>query len=240
MRFAAPFAVIAALAGGPLFAQSLTPEQVKELALEAILENPQIVMDAVAILQEREAAAAAEQAALQLSTLGDALVNDPNAPVMGNPDGDVTVVEFFDYNCPYCRRASPAVKGVLATDPNVRVVYREWPILGPESVVATRAALAAREQDKYADMHWAMMEFEGRLSENVIMQIAGDVGLDIDKLKVDMQLPAIDAHIAQTTEMARGLNFNGTPAFVIGDQTVPGFIEQAAMEDMIARARQGG
>lgn len=240
MRFAAPLAVMASLMVTPVFAQELTPDQVKELALQAILENPEIVMQAVEILRERDAAAAEAEAAEQLSTLGDTLRNDPNAPVLGNPDGDVTIVEFFDYNCSYCRRASPAVKALIAADANLRVVYREWPILGPESVIAARAALASRNQGKYTEMHWAMMEHEGRMSENIVMQIAGDLGLDVEQLKVDMDSEAVEAHLATSTQMAKGLNFNGTPSFVVGDQTVPGFIEQAAMEDLIAQSRQGG
>lgn len=236
----ATFSLLAALAVTPVSAQEMTPEEVKKLALEAILENPQIVMEAVAILREREAAETAAQAEVSLAKYAELLKNDPNAPVMGNPDGDVTLVEFFDYNCPYCRRAGTAVKALIEADPNLRVVYREWPILGDASVVATRASLAAREQGKYEEMHWALMGLEGRVNENAVMRVASSLGMDVDQLKADMQLPAIDQHIATSMEISRGLGFNGTPSFVIGGQTVPGFVEQDELARLVEEARQGG
>lgn len=236
----ATLSLIAALATTPVSAQQMTPEEVKKLALEAILENPQIVMDAVAILREREAEATASQAEQSLTKYADGLINDPNAPVLGNPDGDVTLVEFFDYNCPYCRRAGTAVKALIAADSNLRVVYREWPILGDASVVATRASLAAREQGKYEEMHWALMGLEGRINENAVMRVASSLSMDIDRLKADMQLPAIDEHIGTSMEIARALGFNGTPSFVIGDQTVPGFVEQDELARLVEETRQGG
>lgn len=235
----ATLATLAAMATTPISAQNLTPDEVKKLALEAILENPQIVMDAVAILREREAAETAAGAEQALVEFRDTLDGDPNAPVLGNPDGDVTLVEFFDYNCPYCRRAGEAVKALIAADPNLRVVYREWPILGPESVVAARASLASRKQGKYEEMHWELMGLEGRVNENAVMRIASSLGMDVDRLKADMQLPEIDAHIATSMEISRGLGFNGTPSFVIGDTTVPGFVEQADLEKLVDQARNG-
>ena len=118
-------------------AQSMTDDQVKQLALEAILENPEIIMQAVAILQQREK----ERAASGANSVRLELESDPNAPNLGNPEGDVTVVEFFDYNCPYCRSAGQTVQALLETDANVRVIYREWPILGDDSVIAAQFRL---------------------------------------------------------------------------------------------------
>jgi len=159
----------------PVAAQSMTEAQVKQLALEAILENPEIIMQAVAILQQREK----ERAASGANTVRLQLESDPNAPNLGNPEGDVTVVEFFDYNCPYCRSAGQTVQALLAADANVRVIYREWPILGDDSVIAARAALAAREQGKYEAFHWALMGGEGRVTEALIFKVARDLGMDV-------------------------------------------------------------
>ena len=117
-------------------AQDISEDRVRELVLETIRENPEIVMEAVAILEARQAEAQAASQAEVLSRERDTLERDPNAPVLGNPEGDVTVVEFFDYNCPYCRRAKPEIEALLAADPDVRLVYREWPILGEGSVFA--------------------------------------------------------------------------------------------------------
>ena len=157
------FALVISLAA-PIgaWADGLDEDRVKELVLETIRENPGIVMEAVAILEQQQAAAADVARADVLTNQRNLLELDPNAPVLGNLDGDVTVVEFFDYNCPYCRRAMDVVQGLLDEDPDVRLVYREWPILGEGSVFAAKAALAAREQGKYEAFHWALMSMNGR------------------------------------------------------------------------------
>ena len=229
-------AVALALAA-PVAAQELTPEEVKRLALEAILENPEIVMEAVAILREREEAAQAASAAAAIAELRPMLEADPNAPVLGNPEGDVTVVEFFDYNCPYCKQASGEVKALLAADADVRLVYREWPILGEGSVYAARAALAAREQGKYEEFHWALMEDRARKDEAGVLRIAEAVGLDVERLKADMESEAVMSHIAQSMAMAESLGFTGTPSFVIGGQAVFGLVPQDQLAAFVAEAR---
>ena len=223
----------------PLAAQadSLSEDRIKDLVLEAIRENPEIVLEAVQIIEQREQERQAAAAATVLSENRDLLERDPNAPVLGNPDGDVTVVEFFDYNCPYCRRVKPHIETLLEEDPNVRLVYREWPILGDGSVFAARAALAAREQGKYEAFHWALMGMAGRAEEASVMRVAEDIGLDVAKLRRDMLSPEIDAHIAASMELSQALGFNGTPSFVIGDALVPGVIEADQMINLTQGAR---
>lgn len=221
-------------------AESLSEDRVKELVLEAIRENPEIVLEAVQIIEQREQRRQAEAAATVLSDNRDLLENDPNAPVLGNPEGDVTVVEFFDYNCPYCRRVKPHIEALLEEDPNVRLVYREWPILGDGSVFAARAALASREQGKYEEFHWALMGMAGRAEEASVIQVAEQVGLDIAQLRRDMEAPEIDEHIAASMELSRALGFNGTPSFVIGDALVPGVIEADQMIRLAEEARTAG
>ena len=214
-------------------AQSMTEDQIKQLALEAILENPDIIMQAVAILQQREQ----ERAASGANTVRLQLESDPNAPNLGNPEGDVTVVEFFDYNCPYCRSAGQTLQALLAADANVRVIYREWPILGEDSVIAARAALAAREQGKYEAFHWALMNGEGRVTEAVIFKVARDLGMDVAKLEADMVSPAVEAHIALSNALAQQLGFTGTPAFIVGDKTAPGMLSVDEITRLVADAR---
>ncbi|MDQ7071631.1 MAG: DsbA family protein [Rhodobacterales bacterium] len=219
-------------------AQELSEARIKELVYEAILENPDIIMDAVAIIQQREEV---EQAASIQSVLTDQRVlleSDPNAPVLGNPDGDVTVIEFFDYNCPFCKRVMPEVQALLEADPDVRLVYREWPILGEGSVYATRAALASREQGKYEEFHWALMGAKGRLEEASVLKIAKDVGLDIGQLIADMQSDEVNEHIETSMRLAQFLGFNGTPSFVIGDMLLPGFIEQDELQQSVDKDRE--
>ena len=218
-------------------ADQLDEARVRELVLETIRANPEIVMEAVAILEKREATAQASAQAEVLVNQRELLERDPNAPVLGNPEGDVTVVEFFDYNCPYCKRAMPQVQGLLEADPNVRIVYREWPILGDGSVFAAKAALAARNQGKYEEFHWAMMGMNGRAEEATVLRIAREVGLDIEQLRRDMDAPEVEEHIATSMRLTQALGFNGTPSFVIGDALVPGFVEQSELEIYVSDAR---
>ena len=236
---AAAAVTLAAPLAGPAAAQEMTAEEVKRLALEAILENPEIVMEAVDILRAREAEAAAAQQAEALAGNAASLAEDDNAPVLGNPEGDVTVVEFFDYNCPYCRRAGAAVKDLIAADAEVRVLYREWPILGDDSVVASRAALAARAQGMYEALHWALMEAPGRLDEAAVMEIAEGAGLDVERLRADMEAPEVDAHIETSMRLAQEIGFSGTPSFVIGETPVPGLVPLEELRRLVEEAREG-
>ena len=228
---------MAALLPMPALSQELDEARVKELVLEAIRENPEIIMEAVALLEQRQADAQAQNKADVLRNQRDLIERDPNAPVLGNPDGDVTVVEFFDYNCPYCRRAKPEIRALIEEDPNVRLVYREWPILGEGSVFAAKAALAARAQGKYEDFHWAMMAIDGRANEASVMRVAEDVGLDLDQLRQDMEAQEVAEHIETSMRLTQALGFNGTPSFVIGDALVPGFVEKERLSDLVSEAR---
>ncbi len=218
-------------------AQTLTEEDIKQLALEAILENPQIIMEAIAILEQQRNEAQTVAQAQILQDQRDFLENDPNAPFMGNAEGDAVIVEFFDYNCPYCKRAAADVKLLLAADAGVRVVYREWPILGEGSVFASRAALAARAQGKYEEMHWALMELRGRAEEASVLATARSIGLDIEQLVADMDSPDVLAHIETSQGLAQDLGFTGTPAFVIGDALVPGAVPLSDLQGYVAAVR---
>lgn len=218
-------------------AQDLTEDRVKELVLEAIRENPEIVFEAAMLMRQREEEARQAAQATVLERNREALLNDPNAPVLGNPNGDVTVVEFFDYNCPYCRRVKPSVEALLERDKNVRLVYREWPILGEGSVFAARAALASREQGKYEEFHWAMMGMQGRAEEASVLRIAQQVGLDLSRLRRDMESEEIDEHIATSARLTGELGISGTPGFVIGDNIVAGVIEADQMIRIVEETR---
>lgn len=232
-------------------AQSLSHEDVRALALEAvqqqpdlvlkiILDNPEVVMQAIEILRERSETEEAGRIRAVLEGQRELLINDPNAPVLGNPDGDVTIIEFFDYNCPYCKQARNAVADLIDGDANVRVVYREWPILGEGSVFAARAALAARKQDLYAVFHEALMSHQGRLTEASVMHVARRVGLDTDRLRVDMSAPDVSTHIDTSRVLAQSLSFTGTPAFIVGDALVPGLVTVDQLQALVRDAREAG
>ena len=218
-------------------ADGMDEDRIKELVLEAIRENPGIVFEAAQLFEQQQQALQAQAAAQVFDTEKATLENDPTAPVLGIPDGDITVVEFFDYNCPYCRRVKPEMEALLAADPNVRVVYREWPILGDGSVFAARAALASRNQGKYEDFHWAMMQLKERAEEASILRTAEDIGLDVAQLRRDMNGPEIEEHIQTSMRLAQSLGFSGTPSFVIGDSLAPGLIQADQMIELVDQAR---
>ncbi len=158
-------------------------------------------------------------------------------PLSATPMRTPSLSNFFDYNCPYCKRAAADVKALLAADENVRVVYREWPILGEGSVFAARAALAARAQGKYEDMHWALMDMRGRADEASILAAARSVGLDLDQLVADMNSAEVQSHIETSSLLAQSLGFTGTPAFVIGDALVPGAVPLSDLQEYLQAAR---
>ena len=205
---------------------------------EYLLKNPEVIMEALQILQQRQRAAEAENLKRTIAERGEEILNDPAAPVGGNPAGDVTVVEFFDYNCPYCRRVAPTVVELEQADPDLRLIYKEFPILGPGSQFAARAALASRRQGKYVPFHNALMQATDQVTEETVMETAREVGLDTEQLRADMQDPAIQEAIGRNLQLASALGITGTPSFIIGEEVVPGAVELRTLQSLIARARR--
>ncbi len=203
-----------------------------------ILDNPEIIAEAIARLRQRDRLARAQALLLAREENAARIYDNPQTPEMGNPNGDVTVVEFFDYQCGYCKQMFPVFKKVIASDRNLRVLMKELPILGPVSRFAARASMAAEMQGKYFAYHVALMELSGRLTEKKVLQTARKVGLDVEKLVKDMADPAIESYFDRTLELAQALGINGTPAFLFGDQLVPGAIEEDRMRALIAAARR--
>ena len=233
-------ALIACLAAPS--AAERSEDEIKQLALDAILENPEIIAEAIQILQQRQEEEQRNSAAAVFQQNKDVFLSSNNAPILGNPDGKVTIVEFYDYNCSYCRRAFEAVRDVIGENDNVRLVMREFPVLGEGSDYAGRASLASMKQGKYQEFHWALMDSSiaaYSIKEDGVLKVAEAVGLDIEQLKKDMTDPSIDEHINLTRELASAVGFNGTPAFIIGDQLVPGFVEKAVIDQIIAEAEKG-
>lgn len=207
-----------------------------------ILDNPEVIVEAMQVLEQRRTQAQAASDAALVARLGDRLTNDGYSYVGGDPDGDVTMVEFLDYRCGYCKQAHEGVKALLASDPKVRFVIKEFPILGPQSTFASRAALASLKQggDLYLAFSDALMEFQGELGEPVVFGLATEVGLDVARLRADMDDPAIAESINKTYALAREMGVNGTPAFVIGDQIVRGFVPYDTLREMVEIAREAG
>ncbi len=217
----------------------LDKEVVGKIVREYLLENPEVLEEAFQRLEAKREAQKQERIRIALRKHDKALRSHPMSPVSGNPEGDVTLVEFFDYQCGYCKRSLEPMKALLKADRQLRVVWKEFPILGPISRFAARAAAAAHRQDLYLDFHVALMGASERLNEERILSIASRTGLDVQRLREDMQDPAIEEYLDETYRLAEELGISGTPAFVIGDTVVPGAVGEDALRQLIAKARSG-
>lgn len=213
---------------------------VEALVRQFILDHPEVIIESMQNYQIRQQLAEQEAATAALATHRDEIKNDSSAPVVGNPKGDVTVVEFFDYRCAYCKRVLLSVRELLESDKNVRYVFKELPILGPDSVVASRAALAAWSiaPEKYFAFHGALMEARGNLGEEQVLEIAEKAGLDRKKVKDGMASPEAQKTIERNLELAQKLRIQGTPAFVVGETLVPGAVDLDQLKDLVATARK--
>ena len=246
LAFAAAAAIAFSAASlAPAWAQGdkppLTPEQetrIKELVKEYILANPEIILEAVQTLRRRQEEAQKKAAEDALKTRRAELQGAKDLPVAGNPNGDVTIVEFMDYRCGYCKAVKPTLDQVVKEDGKIRVVLKEFPILGPASRVASAAAVAAHKQGKYHALHNALMAYPNNLTDDVIMALARQVGLDVAKLKEDMKAAEVQGLIGRTGKLAQDLGINGTPAFIIGDEIVPGAINAEEFKMRVAAARK--
>ncbi|KGJ03665.1 DsbA family protein [Paracoccus sphaerophysae] len=170
--------------------------------------------------------------------LRKALERDPNAPVLGNPRGDITLTEFFDYNCPFCKKIMPKMQQLISADPGLRVVFREWPVFGEGSEFAARAALAALAQGKYWQMHSGLMQMRDRAAEPSVMRVVRKLGLDEAKLRADMQSDRVSSHIATSFELADHMSLAGTPTLIAGDDAVFGDQSLDDIQALIAKARK--
>ena len=235
--FAATF-----LAAPALHAQTPAPSAVpdraaiEQIVRDYLMSNPEIIEQASAALKVRQAEAQEKATQAALKTQHVALYQHAATPVLGNADGDVAVVEFFDYRCGYCKRAAPAVKALLASDKAVKVIYKELPILGPESVFASKIALAAHRQGKYEPLHLALFESEA-LDEKTVLLAAAKAGLNIEQLQRDAQSTEVAAQLVQNQQLAEALGVNGTPAFVIGNRLLPGALDEERLISLVTTAR---
>jgi protein-disulfide isomerase len=205
-----------------------------------LLENPQVIMEAVQVLEERQAAEQAQGDIALIADNADAIFNDGYSWVGGNPEGDVTIVEFFDYRCGFCRRAHPEVAQLLELDGNIRYIAKEFPILGENSVLSSRFALAAREvagDEAYEAAKEALIALNGDLDDTVLRRLADTLGLDADAVIAAMDSEDITRQLAETRALAQALQINGTPSFVMGDQLIRGYVPLDAMQEIVAEAR---
>jgi protein-disulfide isomerase len=229
-------------AASPARAQNaFTPEQraqIITIVREALKADPSILRDAVTSLQADDAAREAADSKARIASAHTELFAKPGDPVAGNPQGDVTIVEFYDPRCPYCRRMVPTIESLLQQDHGVRLVYKDIPVLGPASTTEARAILAAQNQGAYLKMQSALMASAAEPTDLMIQNTAKGLGLDPAKLKADMSSPGVSNRLQQNLSLARSLKVDGTPVFIIGDQLVPGAVDEANLKALVAGARK--
>ncbi|MEH6630960.1 MAG: DsbA family protein [Halopseudomonas aestusnigri] len=206
-----------------LYAQEKSLEEkavFEEAVREYLLNNPEVIIQSLNRYQELQALREQEQKQLAVVGSLEELHNAPDSPVLGNPEGDVVLVEFFDYRCPYCHKAATIIKTLIDEDPNLKVVMKEFPILSPESTIAARAALAANKQGKYAEYHFALMDNSKDLSQSRLRALAEDLDMDLEQFSEDMKSTETGEAILRTRQLAQRIGASGTPAFVVGSQSV--------------------
>jgi protein-disulfide isomerase len=219
---------------------SFTPAQraeIVQIIRDAMKADPTILRDAVTALQADEASVKEAAARAAIGQAGAALTKAPGDPVAGNPAGDVTVVEFYDLRCPYCRKMQPVMAQLLQSDPKIRLVYKDIPILGPASVLGARAVLAAQKQGGYQKLHDLVMAGPPTITEMSLRADAGRAGLDWDRLQRDMADPSIEKRLSDNLELAHQLGIEGTPAYVIGPKLLPGAVDLAELQQAVAAVR---
>ena len=244
-------ALALALVAGPLLAPAARADDaaplsaaqqdaVRALVRETLVKNPEIIMEA---LQELKKQQVAQQEASQKGMMAakqDALYGDERDLSVGNLKGDVTLVEFMDYQCGYCKAVYQDLQDVVKADGKTRLVYKEFPILGPGSVLAAQAAIASKQQGKYEEFHDVLMRYRGRMDEETVMRLAKSIDLDTDRLKSDMKAPEVTAQIQASIDLGRALGVDGTPGFVSGDTLGPGACSAGELKDLIAKKRAEG
>ena len=211
--------------------------EIEKIVHDYLVQHPEVIREAIQALQAKDEQSKTDAQTQAVLKNKDALYNDPGTPVAGNPMGDVTVVEFFDYHCPYCKAVSEPLQQLLNEDKGVRLVLKEFPILGEDSVLASHAALAAVGQGKYWEFHQALLEHRGKFDMDVLKTIAAKVGMDPAKLEADMGKQPIEPLISANHKLANALDVSATPTFVIGDKVVEGAIPLEQIKELIKQAR---
>ena len=242
------FAACLMAAAMPLKAQTLNQglndtqkKEIEALIGEYLRAHPEVILESIRAMQEREQAAQLQRQQEGLVSRRQEIERDPTSPVIGNPNGTVTVTEFFDYRCGYCKAVFPSVLQLLKDDPNVRYVMKELPILTPESRIAAKLALAVwkNEPKRYQDLHTRLMSAQGDFSERRIFAIAKDAGVDVERARKTMETPEVEQALAANMELAQALGITGTPGFVIGKRLAPGAIDYETLKQFVADARKG-
>ncbi|MBR9971593.1 DsbA family protein [Magnetospirillum sulfuroxidans] len=221
-------------------------DAVRKIVRDYLMEHPEVIGEAIESLREKMRAQAESDAKKAIESRKDEIFSDVNDPVAGNAKGDVVVVEFFDYNCPYCKVVLDPMMEAVKADGKVKVVFKDMPILSEDSLTAARVALAAKKLGKYDDVHRAMMKFRGKLDEKTIFRLVGEAGANVDQIKKEMMAPEIEKQIRKNIELAHALDISSTPSFVVAGadgkaaRTMSGAIEGQVFKQLFDITRKGG
>jgi protein-disulfide isomerase len=247
-RFLAPALLALAIGAVPVAvsAQSFSDSQrgeIEQIMKNYLLSHPEILVDVSAELTKRQAAAESVKQEAAVTENAKEIFNSPRGVTIGNKNGDVTFVEFFDYNCAYCKHAMGDMLDLLKTDPKLKVVLKEFPVLGPGSVEAAQVAVAAHMQDpdgkKYLDFHQKLLGGRGQADKARALAVAKETGFDMAQLEKDMKSPEVRATLEENLKMAEAMGMNGTPSYVIGKQVVVGAVGLDGLKEKIGLARCG-
>ena len=239
-------ALLSSASSSSIAAESFTEAQKTELGAlirDYLVKNPDIIQEALEELDRRQKTAEADQQKAALAAVGAKLNSADEGVVIGNPKGDVTLIEFFDYNCGYCKKSMIDIMGMIKADPKLRVILRDFPVLGPDSVEASLVALAARNQlsgDKYMDFHQQLLGSKGRVGKDRALDVAKGLGVDIDKLKKDIDAGEARKLVESTMRIADQLKIGGTPTFVVGDSMIVGSVGKEPIAGAVANVRTCG
>ncbi len=246
-------ALITVLVSIPLYAvvkddtSSFNPEQqkaIQKIIHDYLVNQPEVLIEASQALQEKQMQQAKTQALRGITQNKDKLFNDPNSPIGGNPNGTINLVEFFDYNCGHCKTSQPILEKLLNANKDVKIIYKEFPIFGASSDFAAKAALAAAKQNKYAEFHSALFKVNGALNENKILEIAKDNHINVDQLKKDMNSESIKQELSNNFNLAKALELEGTPSFVLSSRSltqfdfIPGAVSEQSLQQAINKIKQ--
>ena len=222
-------------------AQELSDGQKKDveaLIQKYLSDHPEAIAEGLSKYQQLQQKAMEEQVQKSLRSAKSNLLRSDTSPVLGNPKGDVTVVMFFDYQCGFCKKAAEFVPDVIQKDGKTRLVMKEFPVLGQESILASAVALASAKQGKYEQAHHALMSMHGPLTEETIMATVASAGIDMNKLQADLKSPSIRQELQDNMDLGKALRIDGTPGFVVGTQIFRGIIQPDMLQNVIAQERK--
>ncbi|MEP1442054.1 MAG: DsbA family protein [Hyphomicrobiales bacterium] len=222
--------------------QNRSDADIEKLVRDYILNNPEIIVEALQTLERRREEQLAADQQLQIQANSQILNSSEHQVVIGNPEGDVTLVEFFDYNCGFCRQSLATVEQLIEQDPKIKVVLKEFPVLGPGSQEAARVSIAASKiaPAKYKDLHTRLLRARGQVNQRIALAVSAELGIDTAKLESLIDTPQVEEAIGEVYQLATDLGINGTPSFIIGNELIPGAVELDILQQKVSAMRECG